>query len=73
VRPFAETGKFNKGVSILYGMLRRMDQGVARILEELSLGGVNVLPVLRGEPGEVQTRRFWQWNRYTPLVTSTAD
>ncbi len=163
VRPFAETGRFSKGVSTLYGMLRCMDRGVARILEELSrlgiaedtlvlftsdngpqfggegemrldrfncgfngakglvyeggirvpliarwpaglprgqcrhdivhftdwlptllaavgetpppelaLDGVNVLPVLRGEPGEVRIRRFWQWNRYTPLVTSNA-
>jgi hypothetical protein len=33
---------------------------------------VNVLPVLRGERGQVQTQRFWQWNRYQPLVTSNA-
>ncbi len=38
----------------------------------LALDGANVLPVLRGEPGKVETRRFWQWNRYTPLVTSNA-
>ena len=34
--------------------------------------GQNVLPVLRGEGGKVETRRFWQWNRYTPLVTGNA-
>jgi len=163
VRPFLETGQFNRGVSTLYGMLRRMDVGVARILETLescgvagntvvmftsdngpqfggtgenrldrfnchlhgakgsvyeggirvpmllrwpdgldgdrdvadmvhfsdwfptilamvgaepprdvSLDGVNVWPVVRGEKGEVCTRRFWQWNRYTPLVTCNA-
>lgn len=33
----------------------------------LPLDGVNVLPVLRGENGNVQTRRCWQWNRYTPV------
>ena len=39
---------------------------------ELALDGQSVLPVLRGEQGEVATRRFWQWNRYTPLVTCNA-
>lgn len=38
----------------------------------LYLDGVNVLPLLRGEPGQACTRRFWQWNRYTPLVTCNA-
>ncbi|HEY64446.1 MAG TPA: arylsulfatase [Caldilineae bacterium] len=39
---------------------------------DLALDGQNVLPVLRGEGGKVETRRFWQWNRYTPLVTCNA-
>lgn len=163
VAPFLETGKFNKGVSILYGMIQRMDKGIERILAELDRQGIaentivlftsdngpqfggkgemcitrfnchfngakgsvyeggirvpmlvrwpagleggrhihemvhfvdwlptllaavgmepprdrkidgqNVLPVLRGEEGEVCTRRFWQWNRYTPVVTCNA-
>lgn len=163
VRPFLEKGLFNRGVSTLYGMIRRMDRGIGRVLEtlrrlgleentivlftsdngpqfggqgeekldrfncqfrgakgsvyeggirvpmlvrwpagaqgrrevhemvhmcdwfptllaavglepprELRLDGVNVLPLLRGEPAQVQTRRFWQWNRYTPLVTCNA-
>mgnify|MGYP005853977395 CR=1 FL=1 len=38
----------------------------------LKLDGVNVLSVLRGEAGEVCTKRFWQWNRYTPLVECNA-
>lgn len=38
----------------------------------LKLDGVNVLPALRGEPGQVETRRFWQWNRYAPEITSNA-
>jgi arylsulfatase A-like enzyme len=162
VRPFAETGAFTQGVSTLYGMIHRVDSGVARILETLrrlgleedtiflftsdngpqfggegencttrfncefngakgvvyeggirvpmiarwpgtlearqvhqmvhfcdwfptllsavgvdvpdhvQLDGVNVWPVLRGEDGQTCTRRFWQWNRYTPLVTCNA-
>jgi arylsulfatase A-like enzyme len=163
IRPFADTGKFTKAVSIIYAMLHRMDEGVRRVLETLDrLGlrdntivlftsdngpqfggtgedcttrfnchfngakgsvyeggirvpmlmrwpagldggrqvhdmihfcdwfptmlaaadveaprhvkhdGVNVLPVLRGLGGVVESRRFWQWNRYTPLVTCNA-
>ncbi len=36
------------------------------------LDGRNILPVLRGESDNVTTRRFWQWNRYTPEVTTNA-
>ncbi len=170
IKPFAETGDFNKGVSTLYGMVHRMDTGVAHILDaldknglaentiviftsdngpqfgypssdqhgdeewglerfncnfngskgltyeggirvplivrwpaglegrqtvdemvhftdwfptlltaagvpvppELDLDGVDVWPVVTGEGGDVETRRFWQWNRYTPEVTSNA-
>ncbi|MFP4055397.1 MAG: sulfatase-like hydrolase/transferase [Candidatus Brocadiia bacterium] len=31
------------------------------------LDGHDVLPVLRGEPPAEPPRRFWQWNRYTPV------
>jgi arylsulfatase A len=163
VRPFAETGKFTKGVSTLYGMIRRMDAGVGRVLEalretgieentivlfssdngpqfggrgegcltrfncnyngakgsvyeggirvpmilrwpagiegrrevdatvhfcdwlptllemagakrvgKLPLDGASVLPLLRGQAPPRPPRRFWQWNRYTPLVESNA-
>ncbi len=36
------------------------------------LDGEVVLPVLRGEARKANPRRFWQWNRYTPLVTTNA-
>jgi len=39
---------------------------------DLSLDGQDILPVLRGDAGKVQTRRFWQWNRFTPLVITNA-
>lgn len=39
---------------------------------DLSLDGRDVLPILRGEPDRVAPRRFWQWNRYTPLPTCNA-
>lgn len=38
----------------------------------LKLDGVDILPVLRGEKGKVCTKRFWQWNRYSPLVACNA-
>jgi arylsulfatase A len=163
VQPFLETGRFTRGVSTVYGMLQRMDSGIARILEtlracgiegntivfftsdngpafggagedcqtrfnchfhgakgsvfeggirlplilrwpdglaggrevsdmvhfsdwfptilamagvpvpqDLRIDGVDVLPVIRGEKGRACTKRFWQWNRYTPLVTCNA-
>ncbi|MDQ1374641.1 MAG: arylsulfatase, partial [Actinomycetota bacterium] len=40
--------------------------------DDLVLDGVDVLPVLRGEPGHVPTTRFWQWNRYEPVGTCNA-
>jgi len=39
---------------------------------DLQLDGVDVLPLLRGAPGEVPPVRFWQWNRYTPVGESNA-
>ncbi len=164
IQPFLESGKFNTGVSILYGMLHRLDKAVERILEcldinglaedtlvvfssdngpqfggegdhdltrfnchfngakgtvyeggirvpmlvrypaggigggveinemihftdwfptllslaevettpHLPLDGLDVSSVLRGESRSIEPVRFWQWNRYTPLVTSNA-
>ncbi len=163
VAPFAETGRFTRAVSTLYGMIRRMDRGVARILEtlrrlglerdtlviftsdngpqfggrgedcrdrfncgfngskgsvyeggirvpailrwpagldggraihrmihfcdwfptllsvagiempgELEIDGVDMFPVLRGEAGRADPRRFWQWNRYEPRLVCNA-
>ncbi len=39
---------------------------------QLELDGVNALPALRGESGKVNPRRFWQWNRYTPMMSCNA-
>ena len=163
IEPFREDGRFNQGVSTLYGMIHRMDAGIARLLETLrtcgleentivlftsdngpqfggqgehcldrfnchfngakgsvyeggirvpmilrwpagveggrqvdemvhfsdwfptllamagaempdglKIDGVNVLPLVRGEGGAGCTRRCWQWNRYTPIVTGNA-
>jgi arylsulfatase A len=39
---------------------------------DLRLDGDNVLPLLTGEPQQVNDRRFWQWNRYAPESTVNA-
>lgn len=164
IQPFMESGKFNTGVSILYGMLHRLDRAVERILEcldkngltedtlvvfssdngpqfggegdhdltrfnchfngakgnvyeggirvpmlvrypqgglgggveisemihftdwyptilslvgvrassHLPLDGIDVSDVLHGKSDSIEPTRFWQWNRYTPLVTCNA-
>ncbi len=163
IKPFLDKEKFSKGVSTLYGMIRRMDKGVGRILETLkkcgledntivmftsdngpqfggqggnsttrfncqlhgakgsvyeggirvpmilrwpdglegkreftdmvhfsdwfptilsfadvpvpdglNIDGVDVSGTIRGESNDVCTKRFWQWNRYTPVITGNA-
>jgi arylsulfatase A-like enzyme len=39
---------------------------------DLSLDGVNILPLLQGAPMDVPDVRFWQWNRYTPAPEGNA-
>lgn len=39
---------------------------------QLQLDGENVLPALRGEQRYTPPPRFWQWNRYQPVVTCNA-
>jgi arylsulfatase A len=70
IRDFAASGRLNKGLSIFYAMVRRMDAGVARILEALDRRGLreNTLvlftrasgPQLSGE-GDMSIRRFNAW------------
>jgi arylsulfatase B len=38
----------------------------------LPLDGVDVLPVLQGDATAVPEVRFWQWNRYSPIVDGNA-
>jgi arylsulfatase A-like enzyme len=37
-----------------------------------ALDGRDVLPLLRGAPDDAPPRRFWQWNRYTPVGVCNA-
>jgi arylsulfatase A len=163
ISPFLGTGMFTRGVSTVYGMIRRLDRGVQRILEQLRtlaleentlviftsdngpqfggdgdmdvtrfnldlagskgrvyeggikvpavirwpghtpqgrtvttpfhftdwfptlaeaagvclpsdlrLDGKSLSPLLNGEPCEPVARRYWQWNRYRPLLETNA-
>lgn len=36
------------------------------------LDGQDILPLLRGERPQVEPRRFWQWNGYSPIGTTNA-
>jgi len=67
VRPFRETGRFTHAVATLYGMLRALDRGVARVLETLAREGLaeNTLVLFSsdngpqfGGQGEACTDRF---------------
>lgn len=67
VKPFQDAGKFTDAVSILYGMIRRVDAGVGRVLEALEREKLDertiVLctsdngPLLRGE-GQASQQRY---------------
>lgn len=43
-----------------------------RAVTGLPQDGCDVLPVLQGRTDRTITQRYWQWNRYTPVVTSNA-
>ena len=40
IKPFTDKGQFNLGVSMIYGMIHRMDTGVAAILDALDAPGL---------------------------------
>lgn len=52
-QPFRDTGRFTEGVSLIYGMNRRMDAGIGRILEELESQGIadNTLVIFASDNG----------------------
>lgn len=40
VAPFFESGRFNQGVSHIYAMIKRLDDGIGRVLEALDAAGL---------------------------------
>jgi len=53
IRPFRQTGRFTDAVSTLYGMVRRMDAGIGRILQTLRGNGLeeNTIVVFTSDNG----------------------
>ncbi|MGC9452772.1 MAG: sulfatase-like hydrolase/transferase [Oceanipulchritudo sp.] len=51
--PFSGKGEFTDGVATLYGMLRRMDKGIGRVLEALEQSGLkdNTIVVFSSDNG----------------------
>ncbi len=43
-----------------------------KIPNHLKLDGINTMPFLLGNANNNQVKRFWQWNRYTPLMECNA-
>ncbi|MBN2046650.1 MAG: sulfatase-like hydrolase/transferase [Anaerolineaceae bacterium] len=43
-----------------------------RLLGERVVDGVNLYPTLKGESDAFCDRRFWQWNRYAPMIECNA-
>ena len=70
IQPFRDIEQFPEGVSRIYGMIRRMDEGIARILEALDKQGLRENTVviftsdngpqlsIRGDDPATDTRRF---------------
>jgi arylsulfatase A-like enzyme len=38
----------------------------------MPLDGVDASSILKGEPSEMPDERFWQWNRYDPMIETNA-
>ncbi|MEZ4589828.1 MAG: sulfatase-like hydrolase/transferase [Chloroflexota bacterium] len=57
IRPFRQTGQFPEGVSRVYGMIRRMDSGIGRILETLDRCGLreNTVVIFTSDNGPEMT------------------
>ena len=78
IEPFRQLGKFREAVCCIYGMNRRMDTGVGRVLEALDRLGLaeNTIVVFTsdngpqfGGKGEVRTDRFnCHFNGHKELV-----
>lgn len=49
-----------------------VDMAGLSVPRDHALDGNSIFPLVRGERDSVATQRFWQWNRYTPLVSCNA-
>jgi len=66
-------GRYFDGLVHFTDWFPTLSQAVgAPLPKDVALDGHDVLPILRGEGDPLDVPRFWQWNRYTPLVTCNA-
>lgn len=65
VRDFREMGRWNETVSTLYGMIRAMDRGIGRLLDELDRLGLaeDTLVMFVSDNGPVQDARLQRVNQ----------
>ncbi|MDT8389130.1 MAG: sulfatase-like hydrolase/transferase [Lentisphaeria bacterium] len=67
VAPFLEDGRFNLGVSHIYGMIKRMDEGIGRVLETLDKEGLrdNTIVMFTSDNGpQFSGKDEWRIERF---------
>ena len=67
VAPFLESGMFNKGVSHIYAMIKRMDTGIGRVLETLDREGLreNTIVIFTSDNGpQFSGKDEWRIERF---------
>ncbi len=59
LKPFLEPGNFTKGVATVYAMIKRMDEGIGRVLDTLDREGLreNTIVVFTSDNGPQMTNR----------------
>lgn len=64
IRPYRECGRYNESVSTLYGMVRRMDAGIGRVLKTLQRLGIdeNTMILFTSDNGPVQNEEMRRYN-----------
>jgi arylsulfatase A len=66
VKPFLDSGKYSDGASIVYGMIRRMDRGIEKVMDELSRQGVrdNTIVLFVSDNGPAMSYQNMSLTRY---------
>ena len=67
VQPFLERGSLNKGVSHIYAMIKRMDEGIGRVLETLKKQGLreNTIVIFTSDNGpQFSGQDDWRIERF---------
>jgi arylsulfatase A-like enzyme len=67
LQPFLESGRFNIGVSHIYAMIKRMDEGIGRVLETLDQEGLrdNTIVIFTSDNGpQFSGKDEWRIERF---------